>query len=182
MHHFTEKTFPVLTATLFLMLSVCAFAYQNEPYDFRGIKWGTRIDKLRGMVLSVDGGDLKAYTRQREKLMLGDAKLHSIQYVFYKDQFYCVRIEFVGTSNFSEIRDEFIRTYERPEGRQYYDRNFYWAGSTASITLDYDESADVGEIGFKYMPIDSQIAEDEKNRTVDAAGGEPARKAETSVP
>ena len=176
MRRFPKKMFLVLTASISVMLAVCAFAYQNEPYDFRGIKWGAKIDKLSGMVLTVDGGDLKAYTKKSEEMVMGDAELNSIQYVFYKDQFYCVRIEFAGPSNFNRIRDQFLHMYGKPEGRQYYDRHYYWGGGTASVTLDYDESTETGEVGYKYMPVDVRIEEDEKNRVIGGAG-ESAEKA-----
>ena len=171
MRYFPKKMSLVLAATVSVMLSICAFAYQNEPYDFRGIKWGTRIEKLSDMLLDLDGGDLKAYTRKRDKMMIGDTKLNSLHYIFYKDEFYCVRIEFADFSNFSKIREEFLRIHGKPEGREYYDRHYYWSGGSASITLDYDESTETGELGYKYIPIDSRVDEDEKNQILEGSMG-----------
>jgi hypothetical protein len=152
------------------MLSISVFAYQNEPDDFRGVKWGSHIEKLSGMELALDGGDLKAYTKKRDKMMLEGSALTSIHYVFYKERFYCVRIEFKDLLNFQRIRDVFFRTYGEPEGQQYYETHFTWTGDKTSITLDYDESTELGEVGYKYMPIDLQVAEDEKNRAEKDAG------------
>jgi hypothetical protein len=159
------------------MLSVLVLAYQNEPDDFRGIKWGTSVEGLSDMALILDGGDLKAYARNRDKMMIADAKIDSLHYIFYKDQFYCVRIEFADISNFIKIRDEFVKMYGEPERRQHYERHFYWRGDIASITLDYDESADEGELGYKYMPVDLRIDEDEKTQVMKGVGssGDPQR-------
>ncbi len=161
----------VLGAIVPVVQLVCALAYENEPYDFRGIKWGSRIDEISDMLLDLDGGDFKAYTRKHDKMMIGDAKLNSLHYISYKDRFYCVRIEFTGPSNFNKIRNEFLRIYGEPGGRQHYDRHFYWGGENASITLDYDESTGSGEIGYKYMPVDFLIDEDQKNQAIKDTGG-----------
>jgi hypothetical protein len=95
-------------------------------------------------------------------MKIRDAELNSLHYIFYKEQFYCVRIEFTGLFNFSRIRDEFIRIYGEPGGREHYDRHYFWGGNNVSITLDYDESTETGELGYKYIPIDSRVDEDEK--------------------
>jgi hypothetical protein len=160
----------VLAVTLSGMLSVSVFAYQNEPGDFRGIKWGIHIEKVSDMELALDGGDLKAYTRKHDKMLLEGSELTSVHYVFYKEHFYCVRVEFKDLLNFRRIRDVFFKTYGEPERQQYYETHFTWTGNEASITLDYDESKDLGEIGYKYLPIDLQVAEDEKNRAEEDAG------------
>lgn len=165
MHRCPVKVSLVLTVALFVILSASVFAYENEPDDFRGIKWGTRIEELPDMELALDGGKLKAYTRKRDKMMLEEAEVNSVHYIFYKEQFYCVHIDFEGFSNFNKIRDVFFSIYGKPEGRQVHYRHFSWAGEKASITLDYDVLTERGELGYKYVPIDLQVAEDEKNRT-----------------
>ena len=171
MRHFQTGIGLFLSVTASIMLSGLVLAYQNEPDDFRGIKWGTSIEKLSDMALILDGGHLKAYTRNRDKMMIGDAKIDSLHYVFYKDQFYCVRVVFTDISNFNKIRDEFVRIYGEPERRQHYDRHFYWRGDKVSITLDYDEYTEEGELGYKYMPVDFRIDEDEKTKAMKGAGG-----------
>lgn len=176
MRGFPKMMCLLLTASLIVMLSICTLAYENEPYDFRGIKWGTRIGKLSGMALDLDGGDLKAYTKKDDDLKIGGAELSSLHYIFYKDQFYCVRIEFTGPSNFSRIRDEFIRMYGQPAGRQHQGRHYFWGGNIASITLDYDEFTETGELGYKYMPVHLQIDEEHKKPLTESAeesSGEP---------
>jgi hypothetical protein len=170
MHRLPMKIGLVLAVALSGMLCVSVFAYLNEPDAFRGIKWGTLIEKVPDMELSLDGGDLKAYTRKHDKMVLEGSELTGIHYVFYKEQFYCVRIEFKGLSNFQRIRDVFFKTYGEPGGQQYYETHFAWTGDKASITLDYDESTELGEVGYKYMPIDLQVAEDEKNHAEKDAG------------
>lgn len=147
----------LLTVVLSVMFSAVAFAYENEPDDFRGIKWDTNIEKLPDMELVLDGGDLKAYSRKGETMKLGEAGLSALHYIFYKDHFYCVHIEFKGLENFNKIKDVLFKTYGQPEGTQYYDRRFAWPGERASITLEFDVSIGQGELGYKFLPIDQEI-------------------------
>jgi len=180
MHHFPKKMCLIVTAVVAVMLSICALAYENEPSDFRGVKWGTHIEKLSDMVLALDGGDFKAYTRKGDKMVIGDATLNSLHYIFYKDEFYCVRIEFAGFSSFSKIRDEVFRMHGEPAAERYFDRHFYWGGSNTSIKLDYDDSTETGELGYKFLPIDFQIDEDERMKATGGAGEAAERSMSTS--
>jgi len=167
MHRFITRVGFMLTVVLSVMFSIVAFAYDNEPDDFRGIKWDTHIEKLSDMEIVLDGGDLKAYTRKGEKMELEEARLSGLHYIFYKDHFYCVHIEFKGLAEFNKIKGVLFKTYGEPEGTQYYDKRFIWSGGTASITLEFDESIGRGELGYKYLPIDQEIAGDETNQTAE---------------
>jgi hypothetical protein len=39
---------------VFILFPLSLFAFQNEPDNFRGIKWGTTIDKLPEMYILGD--------------------------------------------------------------------------------------------------------------------------------
>jgi hypothetical protein len=150
-----------------MMFSVVVFAYENEPDDFRGVKWDTHIEKLSDMEIVLDGGDLKAYTKKGDKMKLEEAQLSALHYIFYKDHFYCVHIEFKGLDDFNKIKGVLFKTYGQPEGPQYYDKRFVWPGESASITLEFDESIGQGELGYKFVPIDKEIVGDEMSQTTE---------------
>jgi hypothetical protein len=152
------------------MFSIVVFAYENEPDDFRGIKWDTHIEKLSDdMEIVLDGGDLKAYTRKGDNLKLEEAQLSALHYIFYKDHFYCVHVEFKGLDDFNKIKNVLFKTYGEPEGTQYYDKRFVWPGESASITLEYDDSIGRGELGYKFVPIDKEIVWEEMSGTEEDA-------------
>ncbi len=169
MHRFRVRVGLMLTIVLSAMFSIVVFAYDNEPYDFRGIKWDTHIEKVPEMEIALDGGELKAYTKKGEKMKLEEAELSALHYIFYKDHFYCVHIEFKGLTDFNKIKDALFKTYGQPERTQYHDKRFAWTGATASITLEFDESIGQGELGYKYLAIDEEIAGDERNRIAEDA-------------
>ena len=169
MHRFGARVGLTLTVVLSAMFSMVVFAYDNEPDDFRGIKWNTHIEKLSDMEVVLDGGDLKAYTKKGEKMQLEEAKLSALHYIFYKDHFYCVHVEFKGLDDFNKIKDVLFKTYGEPEGTELYDKLFAWPGVSASITLEFDESTGKGELGYKFLPIDQEIVGDETNQTAEDA-------------
>lgn len=65
-----------------LVVSLGAFAFQNEPDGFRGLKWGD--SPTEDMVFKFEDSQLShAYTRPTDKLSIGDAKFTYIDYSFY---------------------------------------------------------------------------------------------------
>jgi hypothetical protein len=114
------------------------------------------------MVMILDGGDLKAYTRKGDSMSLGDAELKGINYIFYKGRFYCVYIDFEGLSNFRKIRDSFVELYGPPMAEQSSEWDYFWGGRKASVTLTYDKSAEKGEVGYKFVPIDLELERDQR--------------------
>ncbi|MBW1744662.1 MAG: hypothetical protein JRJ47_14740 [Deltaproteobacteria bacterium] len=156
---------------LFLIAMACvvwltpADAYQNEPKHFRGIKWGAPVIGLSDMVLVLDGGALKAYVRKGDDMSMGEAKLDRLHYIFYKGRFYCVYLEFSGPRNFNRLREALVDWYGPGEEKRVPRNHFYWVGGTASVTLNYNESTEKGELGYKYMPIDAQLDQEEQGPT-----------------
>ena len=162
MDRLTRKACLVLMAMGCAMWSFSALAYENEPKAFRGITWGTPVMELSDMVLVLDGGALKAYVRKGDEMSFGEADLDRIHYIFYKERFYCVHMEFSGASNYDRMKRALVQWYGPGEEKQGVGKNLYWVGATASVILNYSESEEKGELGFKYMPIDAQIDADER--------------------
>ena len=87
-----------------LLIPSIAFTSQNEPNNFRGIKWGTNINELPGMKSIETIGNLKMCEKKDDKMKIGDADLDIIRYHFYKDRFYAVIITFSTYLDFSSIK------------------------------------------------------------------------------
>lgn len=63
-------------------------AYGAEvPEAFRGIKWGTHLKDIPGMVFHSGEARLKTYTRENDKMAVGAAPLESVLYSFLDDRF-----------------------------------------------------------------------------------------------
>ena len=87
-----------------LLIPSMVFAFQNEPDNFRGIKWGTNINELLDMKSTETIGDLTMCEKKDDKMKIGDADLDIIRYLFYKDRFYAVLITFSTHLDFSSIK------------------------------------------------------------------------------
>ena len=63
-------------------------SYQNEPEDFRGIKWGQNIGELKNMQLvSKDKRGVSTYLRNNDSLTFGEAQLKRVRYLFWQNKF-----------------------------------------------------------------------------------------------
>ena len=109
----------ILAVVLVLALSLGAFAFQNEPEGFRGLKWGdppgedmkvNRIFKLYQDKLDM----IIWYTRQGDELKIGGAKLEGIYYGFYKNKFMRVEIE---TEDYELLREVLYLKFGEPTYR-----------------------------------------------------------------
>ena len=151
-----------------LIITFCittpAFAFQNEPDGFRGIKWGTNISELPDMGLVEDAGDLKYYSRLYDSMKIGDTRVDRIIYGFYKDRFYRVEISFSEFSNFTRLKATFLDQYG--SGYKPYSllEDYWWDGSTVSIVMDYNEILGKGRIIFFFKPISEEKKADDIQR------------------
>ena len=156
------------TLIFLLIISVCvsmpAFAFQNEPDGFRGIKWGTDISQLNDMVFDSGDGDVKYYSRKADKMKIGDTDIEQIGYGFYKNRFYTVKIRFSGFSNFTRLKASLLDQYgsgDKPFSRL---EDYSWVGSTVSIVMNFDETFDKGKLFFFFKPISEEKKADEMQR------------------
>ncbi len=124
-----------LVIILLLLMPIYTFAFQNEPDNFLGIKWGTNISELSDMILQATEDDNhKVYSRKNDKKMIGEAKITIIGYFFYKDRFSSALIEFRDRENFRRLKQTFIYVYgegERP--KKIFE---YWCCSILNVELN----------------------------------------------
>jgi len=132
-----------------------AYAYDNEPEGFRGIKWGTNIKDVKNMKLVEDAVDSKFYMRKDEKNKIGDAIVDSIVYVFYNNKFYGVIIKFNSITNFTRLKETFFQQYGSGNKHNRFMEDYDWGlmGSDVYINLKYSEVSEKGQIHYSYRPI-----------------------------
>jgi hypothetical protein len=141
-------------------------AFHNEPDGFQGIKWGTNIKDLTDMVLDEDGGDSKLYRRQGNAVSIGTAVLESCSYIFYRDMFYGVFIEFTSSSNAYAIKETLLQAHGeclplRP-GKSI--ETYQWSGSLVNILYEFSRPSGKGTVTYFYKPIDQMKEENEKEQ------------------
>lgn len=147
----------------FVFLSATALAYPNEPDGFRGLTWGTPLERVKdSMVFQyTDGsfGGVDKYTRIDDELSIGAAKLKKIEYGFWQNKLSSVNIEFEGYNNWANLYQSVVARFgEGLRPNRYMDKYAWLASSKASILLEY---SDIKRSGYMY--IVSKVASDEQN-------------------
>lgn len=150
-----KVTVVLLVLVLVLALSVGAFAFQNEPEGFRGIKWGG--SPTEEMVLSYQlGPSFASYVRPDDKLSIGDAKLARISYHFYTlsgeyAQLFEVMITFNGIVNYSLLEVICEEKFGPPPVKD--SSKLGWGSSEVLVLLAYVSEKNSGHLSFQNRPL-----------------------------
>jgi len=139
-----RRSIPLLVLAL-MALSVLAF--DNEPTGFRAMKWGAGVPpdwqkvSKRPKGIAFGRTNEEIYVNPKDDLKIGDAKVDSIYYGFWKGKFCCVWISFQGLPNFNALRDVYVAEYG--PGKVQRNTNpggdlisISWRGKTANVTLE----------------------------------------------
>lgn len=107
---------------LFLLLPTCVFAFQNEPKEFRGIKWGSSAEVQKDLFLYRKDGDVSIYKRKNDKMQIGEVTgIKNIYYFFFKNKFYKVTIDLEdkdSIKNYTKLIENFEILYGAPSERE----------------------------------------------------------------
>lgn len=159
----------LVLAVLLAFIGTSVYAFQNEPDNFRGIKWGTNIDTLSDMKLIEDGGDEKFYNRKNEKMKMGEATLDDVIYVFYKGKFSGVMIEFNSKLNFEKTKNTFFYVYGNAEQPNQFLEEYLWVGDDVFIGLTYTEIEKKGSAAYAFIPLLEEKRKTEKEKAITGA-------------
>jgi hypothetical protein len=152
-----------LAVVILIISSYCCCAFQNEPDNFRGIKWGSHISDLTDMNLIKTDGDNTFYKRTHDDLKIGDANLSSITYSFYEGRFYCVYCDFKDKSNVSQLKAEFENLYGDSIKSHKYADKYWWNSNNLVILLIYNDISNMGNAVYYYMPIKKEMEVDKRD-------------------
>ena len=164
---------PILIVVLALVVGSfgTVHAFRKEPEGFRGIKWGTHIEKTKDLYFAGPSQTWNVYRRNNENLKMGEATVREIEYYFYKQRFYSVRVRFFGEQNLLNVRkmlsDAYGRGIQHPKA---YSVEYQWRGSKVDIHIEYDNISKQGALVYTYLPISAEVAKDRKNLPVQGEG------------
>ena len=131
------------------------------------IEWGANISDLPDMVLMkvVEDGK-KVYTREGEKMKIGDADTERVAYGFHHDRLYEVQIHFRSFFNFVKLKEILFKLYGPGRQPSQFLETYHWYGKETSVFLTYDEKSGKGAIGYTFLPIYKERQEDRKLQEV----------------
>ncbi len=162
-----KKTISLLIIFAAVTFSNNSFAFQNEPDGFRGIKWGTKIETLKDMTKKLQQGDRILYTRNNDKLQIGNAELDDVVYVFWKDKFISVMITTKGFSNWIALKDEAFKQFGKGSQDNKHIETYTWGSvlhGKTFISLKYNQISKHARIVMYPAKMLSVIEEDKKKK------------------
>ena len=128
--------------------------FENEPSDFRGVKWGMNISELSDMILTRKYDDESHYIKRNEKNEIGKAKIESINYIFYKNKFSNCFIIFKGIDNYISLSKIYHGIHGFPISK---DENGSfieeWRGKKLFLSLEYKKKTHNGFVLYTHMPL-----------------------------
>jgi hypothetical protein len=159
----------LLRSSIFILVLIltqpASGSFQNEPDDFRGIKWGKESYELQGFTKVSTQGSLDYYTKNNEEMTIGDARLEMVIYVFYENKFCGAVLNFKSPPNFKILKTMLFDRYGKGRQPNKYAEQYRWSGKKVIVTLEYDDITQKGKIKYFYMPIYSNKQKADQRRT-----------------
>ena len=102
----------ILVLFLFALLFIRSnsYAFKNEPDGFRNIKWGANAKEQRDMTLISVKDGVSIWSRQNDKMFVGDVRLTNVKYYFYKDKFFKVVMNY-EEADADKLKDYLFSVY-----------------------------------------------------------------------
>ena len=111
----------------------------------------------------------KCYSRNNDDLIVGDAKLATIAYCYYKDRFYFCNMRFNGLANFAGLKSALFQKFGQGAQLNQFMQDYTWLSAEDYIDLKYNEIGDKGEITYMYRPISTEQTQDSDQKAKQAA-------------
>lgn len=109
---------------------------QNEPTDFRGVKWDMAFSGVsENMTLVRDEGVVKYYKRGGDTQKIGHVDALKVAYRFYKDQFSSGIVQTYGGANQKAVLATLSDTYGPPIRPRKRIPQYFWDGEKSFIVL-----------------------------------------------
>lgn len=172
-----RKVVVIAIAFFLVLLTTGAFAFDNEPDGFRGLKWGD--PPTEEMVEFYAYGDEVSYMLPEDKMFLEDVSLYLIVYLFFGNRFGGAGFAFNG-----EDYDK-LKTICRERFGDQVEEGLYelkWVGQEAVVVLQYDYMKEDGYLMIRDTVISMEKLRAHQERMADIEKqGEELRKLEREL-
>jgi hypothetical protein len=112
--------------------------YLDYKNGFRGVRFGTSIDTFKDLVLNMDTGTVKKYTKKDDDLSIGGFKVTEILYQFFDGKFQGVSISASNgeAENLLNVFQAAFGPGAHPKGIS---SQYFWVGKTANANIITDQ-------------------------------------------
>ena len=146
----------LISLGLFAVLVNVSLGFQNEPGDFRGIKWGTDVGELKGMSFLAEDGGLRFFERENDSMTVEEVPVDRIVYGFHTQRFFNVLAYYSTLANFLNLKDALTRKHGEPFRPAGTPNRYFWTGDKVEMLLIYEENTMSGRLSYFYKPIQSE--------------------------
>jgi hypothetical protein len=150
-----KKTFIAAFIIFSVAMMNLAMAFQDEPADFRGIKWGTIIADMSDMdpAKYPGKGDERFFVKKGDVLQIDNVEVGSIKYGFYKNRFFTAAIQYKTNADFKKLQESLEKKYGPVKKTNPLFDQYTWDGEKVRIENSYSSKTDAGHINYYYKPI-----------------------------
>ena len=131
-----------------------------RPDGIGDLKWGTRTTNISGLrKKQTDSGlkDVVEYIRPNDGLKLGEAKLTSIVYAFWRNLLYSVTIWTRGPSNYEALRQKVFDHFGRGRRPDADTERYLWSNGDTDMMLKYTNEDQLGFLWMRGKNIDRKL-------------------------
>jgi len=127
------------------LMPVHCYSFMNEPDGYMRVQWGTDISTLKNMEFVTEESthsSVKIYKKNREEMMmLAGATLSAVRYFFWQGKFCSVFVESKGLTNWTRLKNAFLKNYSRGYQPNQYKDKYVWYGKITGMMLEYNKSS-----------------------------------------
>jgi len=134
----------------------------SEPDGFNGIKWESMLSTLEGMKHHRNDksyGGIDFYLKERDAFKLGNGKLQSVQYGFWREKFYTGMVMTQGFEDFNAVKEAVFGKFGVGAKPFRNKEEYLWVGKNAVMALRYDENSKAGIFYIKSDSMTKQMEE-----------------------
>jgi hypothetical protein len=136
---------------------------------FREIKWGDSFGNHKDMTITESKGDEKFCTRKTDRMVIGNANLSKIIYLFYKDRFCGVIVQTKTSRDFNKLRESTFEHFGPLQSLTTSQGRLSWKHPSSHknnvvMRMEFMPDIEIGTLSMGYLPIVKQQVEDSKNK------------------
>jgi len=163
-----------VVAVLVMALAWCgmAFAFQNEPEGFGGLKWGDPPTEDMEFLREEDQW-MNSYRNPGDKLELGDARFYMIEYEFYTPsnatvgRLMGVGLFFKDKENFEILKTICTVKFGEPTNEEFHELD--WFSLDTAVLLTYGSIDEDRLLVLMSRPIFEQYTREKEKKQVEEA-------------
>ncbi|MFZ2445105.1 MAG: hypothetical protein WAW37_01990 [Syntrophobacteraceae bacterium] len=142
------RVFVLLVCLASIFQPETALPFKNEPESFRGIPFGADIGSIKKMTVIHKKDQLSLCERPDERLTMEEAAIRKITYVFQRNKFTSVMVEFESLPNFNKIKAFAFKQYGPGAKQDRAIEQYDWMGKNVGVSLEFNPATGKGALFY----------------------------------